>query len=242
MMRCFIAHTIKFRDEAQNGMSRKEVIQFIVKLTGANEKKSENHFDWMIHKQHLPQLKNYGRVQTAQATTTKRACIHVEQQLRWHNVKELAKDAAREKKVAEANKRKSKKDKEQAEFESKKAEVYDQHSAEVSKGLAHVCSLRKKELQSLLKYYFEDKTPNQYKINHTELAMLVKNIIVRKENETNDRKEAGGVQEDKGSKREEEEDEHEEDGDGDGDKGGTISSMQDGVYGYIEQYYFIYVQ
>ncbi len=50
-MRQFLAHTVKFRDEAQNGMSRKEVIQLIMKLTGANEKTSENHFDWCISTQ-----------------------------------------------------------------------------------------------------------------------------------------------------------------------------------------------
>jgi hypothetical protein len=113
--------------------------------------------------------------------------------------KELAKDAAREKKAAEAKKRESKKDKDQVEFESKKAEVYNQLStAEVSKGLAYVCSLRKKELQNLLKYYFEDKTPNQYKMNRTELVKLVKDIIDRKEDETNESEE-GSVQEDEGS-------------------------------------------
>ncbi len=84
-MRDFIMQTIKFRDEAQNGMPRKEVIQFIVKLTGGSNKQCENHFDWMIRNKKLPELKSHGRVQTAQATTTKRACIRVEQQLRWHN-------------------------------------------------------------------------------------------------------------------------------------------------------------
>ena len=80
-----IADTIKFRDEAQNGMTRKEVIQLLVQLTGGSEKLCENHYDWMIRAKKLPQLKNNGRVQYAQAMTTKRACIQVEQQLRWHN-------------------------------------------------------------------------------------------------------------------------------------------------------------
>ena len=120
--------------------------------------------------------------------------------------KELAKDAAREKKAAEANKRKSKKDQEQVEYERKKAEVYDQLSAEVSRGLAHVCSLRRKELQNLLKYYFEDKTPNQYKMNRTELVKLVIDIIGSKEDETNDSEEGGGVQAGAGGRRQQEED------------------------------------
>lgn len=66
-IRSFIAHTIKFRDKAQNGKSRTEIIQFIMKLTGATDKVPENHFDWMIHKMYLPELKNNGRVQKAQA-------------------------------------------------------------------------------------------------------------------------------------------------------------------------------
>ncbi len=39
----------------------------------------------MIRAKKLPQLKNNGRVQYARARTTKRACIWVKQQLRWHN-------------------------------------------------------------------------------------------------------------------------------------------------------------
>ena len=85
VMQEFIGNTIKFRDEAQNGMPRKEVIQLVMRLTGSDKKASENHFDHLICAKKLPQLKNFGRVQSAQATTTKRACIRVEQQLRWHN-------------------------------------------------------------------------------------------------------------------------------------------------------------
>ncbi len=84
-MRELIANTIKFRDEAQNGMTRKEVIQLLVQLTGGLAKLCENHYDWMNCAKKLPQLKNNGQVQYAQAMTTKRACIRVEQQLRWHN-------------------------------------------------------------------------------------------------------------------------------------------------------------
>jgi hypothetical protein len=45
-----IANTIKFRDEAQNGMTCKEVIQLLVQLTGGSAKSCENHYDWMIWK------------------------------------------------------------------------------------------------------------------------------------------------------------------------------------------------
>ncbi len=85
LMQEFIGNTIKFHDEVQNGMPRKVVIQLIMRLTGAKKKMCENHFDFLIHTEKFPQPKKYGGVQTAQATTTKRACIRVEQQLRWHN-------------------------------------------------------------------------------------------------------------------------------------------------------------
>jgi hypothetical protein len=84
-MRELIAGTIKFRDEARNGITHKEVIQLLVQLTDGSAKSCENHYDWMIRAKKLPQLKNNGRVHYAQATTTKRACIRVRHQLRWHN-------------------------------------------------------------------------------------------------------------------------------------------------------------
>ncbi len=89
-MRELLANTAKACDEAQNGMSRKEMIQIMVQLTGKNAKTCENHFDWLIREKKLTQLKNCGRVQKAQPTTTKRACIRIEQQLRWHNTIEIA--------------------------------------------------------------------------------------------------------------------------------------------------------
>ncbi len=85
LMQEFIGNTIKVHDEAQNGMPHKEVIQLRMRLMGAKKKTCENHFDFLICMEKFPQLKNYGRVQTVQATTTKRACICVKQQLRWHN-------------------------------------------------------------------------------------------------------------------------------------------------------------
>ncbi len=84
-MRELIANTIKFHDETQNRMTRKEVNQLLVQLTGGSAKLCKKYYDWMICAKKLPQLKNNGRVQYAQATTTKHACIQVEQQLHWHN-------------------------------------------------------------------------------------------------------------------------------------------------------------
>lgn len=88
--RRFIASTAKFRDEAKNGMTRKELIQLILQLSGSSDmKQCANHLDYLIRAKKLPELKNSGRVKSAQATTTKRACIRVEQQLRWHNLIEV---------------------------------------------------------------------------------------------------------------------------------------------------------
>lgn len=68
-----------------NGMGRKEMISLIIDLSGCSDHtQAENHFDYLIRKKLLPDLKKYGRVATAQKTTTKRSCITVEQQLRWH--------------------------------------------------------------------------------------------------------------------------------------------------------------
>ncbi len=86
LMQEFIGNIIKFHNEAQNGMPCKEVIQFIMMLAGAKKKTCENHYDFLIRTKIFPQLKNYGQVQTAQATTTKHTCICVKQQLRWHNI------------------------------------------------------------------------------------------------------------------------------------------------------------
>jgi hypothetical protein len=49
-------------------------------------KQAENHYDFLIREKKLPELKRGGRVVGAQKTTTKRSCVRVEQQLRWHVV------------------------------------------------------------------------------------------------------------------------------------------------------------
>lgn len=79
--RAFIAQTAKRRDEAQIGMTRKEIICLVMHLTGGKSDQCENHYDYLIR---MPELKNHGRVQRAQQTTTKRSCIRIEQQFRWH--------------------------------------------------------------------------------------------------------------------------------------------------------------
>ena len=103
--------------------------------------------------------------------------------------KELAKDAAREKKAADAEAKKSKKEHDKFEFENKKAEVYDELAEEVSRGLAHVCGLPNKTLQQHLKYYFGDTTPKHYKMNRDQLVTLAQNLLKSKETERNAGKE-----------------------------------------------------
>ena len=66
-------------------MGRTEVITMICTLTGAaNRKKAENHLDYLIRAKLLPKIASGGKVVKAQQTTTKRSCIRVEQQHRWH--------------------------------------------------------------------------------------------------------------------------------------------------------------
>jgi hypothetical protein len=85
--RRFIQDAACLRDSANNGMSRKELINIIFELCGAKDlKQAENHFDYLIKSGQLPDLKGGGKVVSAQKTTTKRSCIRVEQQLRWHTV------------------------------------------------------------------------------------------------------------------------------------------------------------
>lgn len=75
------------RDKNGNGMSQKEVISMVMDICGASSMKAaENHFDYLIRSGKLQKLKRGGRVIKAQPTTTKRCCINVAQQLRWHGL------------------------------------------------------------------------------------------------------------------------------------------------------------
>ena len=72
-------------------MSRPEVIGLIMEMKQtSNQKKCEDHYDYLIHTKQMPTLKGYGRAVKAQATTTKRSQIKREQQLRWHTTIEWA--------------------------------------------------------------------------------------------------------------------------------------------------------
>lgn len=81
----FLQEVVKYRDEANNGMGRDEVVSLIMELKQTtNRKQCQNHYDYLIRKKVFTDLKRFGRVTKAQATTTKRSQITVEQQFRWH--------------------------------------------------------------------------------------------------------------------------------------------------------------
>ena len=87
----FIAQTAKRSDEAQIGMTRKEIIRLMMHWTGGTSDQCENHYDYLISRIKMPELKKHGRVQRAHQTTTKpkRSCIRIEQQFCWHMTIEM---------------------------------------------------------------------------------------------------------------------------------------------------------
>jgi hypothetical protein len=86
--RLFLARTARARDENNNGMSRHEMINVVMQLTDGTALQAKNHYDFLIRSKALPELKRWGRVVSAQKTTTKRSAIRVEGQLRWHTLVE----------------------------------------------------------------------------------------------------------------------------------------------------------
>ena len=56
-------------------MTQKEVISVIAELGNVAFKAAENHHDYLIRSKKLLQLKNNGRVVTAQTTTTNRTAV-----------------------------------------------------------------------------------------------------------------------------------------------------------------------
>ena len=72
-------------ETANQGMSRKEVIQVISEL-GQDKSffQAENHLDYLIWAKRLTHLKRLGRVVASQTTTTEQSQIFLSQQYRWH--------------------------------------------------------------------------------------------------------------------------------------------------------------
>jgi hypothetical protein len=80
-----LSDIITYRDKMNRPMSRAEVINIVMEISGCVcRKKADNHYAYLVRKKLLKGLKRGGRVVSAQKTTTKRSQITVEQQLRWH--------------------------------------------------------------------------------------------------------------------------------------------------------------
>ena len=73
--RDFLQSIIKARDKHNVGMAQKEVISVIVELGNVAFKAADNHLDYLIRSKKPQQLKNNGRVVTAQTTTTNRTAV-----------------------------------------------------------------------------------------------------------------------------------------------------------------------
>lgn len=86
--RKFLETIIIARDNRNAGMPRKELIGIIAEFAGVSFKTAENHLDYLFRKRHLPNLKSYGRVVRAQATTTNRMAVTTEKLLRTHSSQE----------------------------------------------------------------------------------------------------------------------------------------------------------
>jgi hypothetical protein len=79
------------RDEMNKGMTRKEMISLILESFSVSSKAAENHLDYLIKSKQFPELKQGGRVVSAQATTTNRTITT--QKLIWtYNIIQLAWD------------------------------------------------------------------------------------------------------------------------------------------------------
>ena len=72
------------RDNCNRGMPRKEMISLLADMKGVDYKTAENHYDYLVRKKVLKQLKGGGRVVSSQATTTNRTAITTAKLLRTH--------------------------------------------------------------------------------------------------------------------------------------------------------------
>jgi hypothetical protein len=73
------------RDARKDGMGGGEAISMIEVLGGCNKKKAANHCCCLVKNELLKDLKNNGRLVSAQKTTTSRVQAGVEGQLRFHS-------------------------------------------------------------------------------------------------------------------------------------------------------------
>ena len=96
--------------------------------------------------------------------------------------KEIAKDAAKEKREQEQKSREGKNADDWAAFEKKNAEL----CKELENDLKIIGELGKGKLSNLLKYYFEDKTPNKSKKSHEDLLVMVQ-LALNERNKVTDK-------------------------------------------------------
>ena len=81
----YVEDIIVTRDMENLGMSSREVIQMISDIEQESSYvQAENHMDYLIRENWLPNLKRHGRVIEAQAMTTERSHICVAQRYPWH--------------------------------------------------------------------------------------------------------------------------------------------------------------
>ena len=80
----YIQQLIILCDMNSNDMSRGEVIGLIKKMTGATFEKAEQHWYYCRRARLLPELKNHGFLQIAQATTMKRNGVTTKKLMRWY--------------------------------------------------------------------------------------------------------------------------------------------------------------
>ncbi len=78
------------RDEMNKGMTRKEMITLMSELFSVSSKAAENHFDYLIKSKQFPELKQGGRVVSAQVTTTNYTAITTQKLLWTYNTIQLA--------------------------------------------------------------------------------------------------------------------------------------------------------
>ena len=92
-----VADIIADRTDRNLPMNRPEVIEIIMQLSQCSiRKKAVDHYDYLVRMKKLKNLRNDGRVVSAQSTTTKRTQITAEQQLRrMETIKYAAKELRR---------------------------------------------------------------------------------------------------------------------------------------------------
>eukprot|EP00966_Prymnesium_polylepis_P155365 3588403-Prymnesium_polylepis.1 len=79
----FVVDVMRRRDRGNEGMSRRDGIQMVQDLQPElNSKQAAHQFDRQVRGKHKEELTG---IVKAEATTTKRSAVTVDQQFRWHS-------------------------------------------------------------------------------------------------------------------------------------------------------------